>query len=417
MSLHKYLAAFEAQAPWGVFSWRDSETAAKGWVVIHSLRGGAAGGGMRMRKGLTCAELLSLSKIMEIKFKVTGPAMGGAKSGIDFDPHDPRKAEVLGRWFKAVKPFLSHYYGTAGDLNISESTEVRPMMAAEGLLHPQIGILRGHYKDEGTKTRLEALRYGTSLLLTHPQLWVSGKESMSDMITGYGVAMSVRHFYDLWGGVLGEKIAGKRVLIQGWGNVSSSAALYLARAGALIVGVMDAHGGIIVPQGMGEKEVEDLFLRRKDNCLNPKEPSYMPYEEVNELFWETSADIFIPGAASRLLTTSHMKTLIEKAGVCVVSCGANIPFDEKETFYGKTTEWVDKRIALIPDFIANCGIARAFSFLMSSALEDKNPSDIRIFEDASQTIYRQLHAIRANTKQGKCLTEQVFLHLLGKNAP
>ena len=209
MSLHKYLAAFEAQAPWGVFSWRDSETAAKGWVVIHSLRGGAAGGGMRMRKGLTCAELLSLSKIMEIKFKVTGPAMGGAKSGIDFDPHDPRKAEVLGRWFKAVKPFLSHYYGTAGDLNISESTEVRPMMAAEGLLHPQIGILRGHYKDEGTKTRLEALRYGTSLLLTHPQLWVSGKESMSDMITGYGVAMSVRHFYDLWGRGFRGKDSGK----------------------------------------------------------------------------------------------------------------------------------------------------------------------------------------------------------------
>ena len=172
-----------------------------------------------------------------------------------------------------------------------------------------------------------------------------------------------------------------------------------------------------MPQGMGEKEVEDLFLRRKDNCLNPKEPSYMPYEEVNELFWETSADIFIPGAASRLLTTSHMKTLIEKAGVCVVSCGANIPFDEKETFYGKTTEWVDKRIALIPDFIANCGIARAFSFLMSSALEDKNPSDIRIFEDASQTIYRQLHAIRANTKQGKCLTEQVFFTFVGKKCP
>ena len=72
----------------------DPETEAVGWVVINSLRGGAAGGGTRMRVGLDKREVESLAKTMEIKFSVSGPQIGGAKSGINFDPTDPRKEGV-----------------------------------------------------------------------------------------------------------------------------------------------------------------------------------------------------------------------------------------------------------------------------------------------------------------------------------
>ena len=43
---------------------------------------------------------------------VSGPPIGVAKSGINFDPNDPRKKEVLKRWYAAVTPLLKHYYGT-----------------------------------------------------------------------------------------------------------------------------------------------------------------------------------------------------------------------------------------------------------------------------------------------------------------
>ena len=86
--------------------------------MINSLRGGAAGGGSRMRKGLDMNEVLSLAKTMEVKFSVSGPAIGGAKSGINFDPNDPRKKGVLERWYKAVSPLLKNYYGTGGDLKV-----------------------------------------------------------------------------------------------------------------------------------------------------------------------------------------------------------------------------------------------------------------------------------------------------------
>lgn len=78
-------------------------------TVYKTPRGGAAGGGTRIRKGLDMNEVLSLAKTMEVKFTVSGPAIGGAKSGINFDPNDPRKRGVLERWYKVVSPLLKYY--------------------------------------------------------------------------------------------------------------------------------------------------------------------------------------------------------------------------------------------------------------------------------------------------------------------
>ena len=76
--MKELLKKFEDKTPEIVFNWKDSETEAEGWTVINSLRGGAAGGGTRMRKGLDMNEVLSLAKTMEVKFSVSGPAIGGA---------------------------------------------------------------------------------------------------------------------------------------------------------------------------------------------------------------------------------------------------------------------------------------------------------------------------------------------------
>ena len=83
------LKAYENRAPEIVFAWQDSETEARGWVVINSLRGGAAGGGTRMRPGLDQREVESLAKTMEVKFTVSGPYIGGARDSSN-RPRHPR---------------------------------------------------------------------------------------------------------------------------------------------------------------------------------------------------------------------------------------------------------------------------------------------------------------------------------------
>ena len=402
MNLLTRIEQFEKQAPECVFTWHDRETEARGWLVINSLRGGAAGGGTRMRKGLTYAEMCSLAKIMEVKFSVTGPTIGGAKSGIDFDPRDPRKAGVLARWFKAILPLLTAYYGTGGDLNVSESEEVRPYTVALGHPHPQAGIAVGHYGHAGLAARVDRLKRGVAMVLGGD--YAQGvATTVSDMITGYGVAVAVRHFYTLWGSALAlGELADKRAIIQGWGNVSAAAALYLARWGVRIVAITDKDGGIINEQGFTLSEIETLFATKQNNLL--VHPQKMESGALRSSFYQVPADIFVPGAASRLLTQAHVEALIG-AGVELISCGANLPFVEDQIFYGTTTRYVDNHVALLPDFIANCGMARVFAFLMEQ--QDSLDED-RIFEDVSTTIYDRLKQVQLCVPAGRKITYQAF---------
>ena len=393
------LKKFENKSPEIVFEWRDSETEAEGWVVINSLRGGAAGGGTRMRKGLDKREVESLAKTMEVKFTVSGPAIGGAKSGINFDPADPRKAGVLQRWYKAVMPLLKNYYGTGGDLNVDEIHEVIPITESYGLWHPQEGIVNGHFQaNEPQKIRkIGQLRQGVSKVLEDPNFTPNGskKYTVADMITGYGVAEAVKHYYSLWGG----ELKGKRAVIPGWGNVGAAAACFLAVEGVRIVGIIDRAGGLIREEGFSLDEIRELFLKREGNQLIAA--NLLPFEEVNGKIWDLKSEIFIPAAASRLIRQEQVERMAA-AGLEVISCGANVPFADPEIFVGPTGVWADDRVSVIPDFIANCGMARVFAYLMSDGAE---VTDQAIFADVSHTIFTALQRSHAQN-QGRTKLSQ-----------
>jgi glutamate dehydrogenase/leucine dehydrogenase len=396
------LKKFENKAPEIVFNWKDPETDAEGWTVINSLRGGAAGGGTRMRKGLDMNEVLSLAKTMEVKFSVAGPAIGGAKSGINFDPNDPRKEGVLRRWYKAVSPLLKNYYGTGGDLNVDEIHEVIPITEDMGVWHPQEGIFNGHFKaSEGDKiNRIGQLRQGVIKAIENAEFSpeVSRKYTVADMITGFGVAQAVNHYYNIYGG----DIKGKKAIVQGFGNVGSAAAFYLSKMGAKIVGIIDRDGGLINENGYTFEEITELFLNKDGNKL--VSDKMIPFEEINSKIWSLGAQIFTPCAASRLVTQEQANQMIS-SGLEVISCGANVPFADKEIFFGPIMEDVDSKISLIPDFISNCGMARVFAYFMEKKV---SMSDEAIFNDASETIRKAIQATYDSGSSKKDISARAF---------
>ncbi|MGV3545679.1 MAG: Glu/Leu/Phe/Val dehydrogenase dimerization domain-containing protein [Pedobacter sp.] len=400
--MKELLKKYEEKQPEIVFEWKDKESEAEGWVVINSLRGGAAGGGTRMRKGLDKNEVESLAKTMEVKFTVSGPPIGGAKSGINFDPADPRKKEVLERWYKAVMPLLKNYYGTGGDLNIDEIHEVIPITEGYGLWHPQEGVISGHYQARENERihQIGQLRYGVSKVLEDLTYTpdIKRKYKVADMITGYGVSESIRHFYQIWGG----EIKGKRAIIQGWGNVAAAAGYYLAQQGVKVVGIIDRVGGLINPAGFTQEEVAQLFNNRVNNTLVAD--NLISFEEVNEKIWSMGAEIFVPAAASRLVKQNEVDQMIA-AGMEVIACGANVPFADKEIFFGSIMEHADNHLAVSPDFIANCGMARVFAYLMQRNVE---MSDDAIFTDASNIIGDALKAVYQTSKRKTNLSSTAF---------
>jgi len=398
------LKKYEDKQPEIVFNWKDPETEAEGWTVINSLRGGAAGGGTRMRKGLDLNEVLSLAKTMEVKFTVSGPSIGGAKSGINFDPNDPRKRGVLERWYKAVTPLLKHYYGTGGDLNVDADKDVIPITEDCGVWHPQEGIFNGHFKPTVADkiNRIGQLRLGVIKIIENKKFSpdLSRKYTVADMLTGYGVAEAVKHYYAIYGGT----IEGKKAVVQGFGNVGSAAAFYLTQLGAKVVGIIDREGGLINEKGFSIDEMTHLFLAKEGNKLVAN--NMIPFDEINESIWSLSAEIFVPAAASRLVSRDQITQMIS-SGLEVISPGANVPFADKEIFFGPIMEYTDSQVSLLPDFISNCGIARVFAYLMEARV--KLPmQDEAIFKDTSETIRKALMSTFEKNSNKKEICKTAF---------
>ena len=234
-------------------------------------------------------------------------------------------------------------------MNVDEIHEVIPMTEDCGVWHPQEGVFNGHFKPtEADKiNRIGQLRQGVIKVIENPNFSpdVNRKYTVADMITGYGVAEAVRHFYAIYGG----DVKGKKAIVQGFGNVGSAAAFYLAQMGAKVVGIIDRDGGVINENGFSFEEIRTLFLNKDGNKL--VSPNMIPFEEINSKIWSIGAQIFAPCAASRLVTKEQVDSMVA-SGLEVISCGANVPFADKEIFFGPIMEEVDSKVSLIPDFIS-----------------------------------------------------------------
>ena len=115
----------------------------------------------------------------------------------------------------------------------------------------------------------------------------------------------------------------------------------------------------------------------------------LSFAETNQRIWSLGADIFIPGAASKLVSREQVDQLLA-GGIECISCGANVPFVDDEVFFGPTASFVDTQTSVIPDFIANCGMARVFAYLMQP---DVTMTDSAIFNDVSAIINKALRQI------------------------
>ena len=249
-----------------------------------------------------------------------------------------------------------------------------------GLWYPLEVVFNGQFKPtEADKSyRIGQLRQGVVKVIENPKFSpdVARKYTVADMITGYGVAEAVLHYYEIYGG----SAKGKKAIVQGFGNVGSAAAFYLAEMGVKVVGIIDRDGGVINENGFTFEQIRTLFLNKDGNKLVAF--NMIPFEEINTKIWSLGAEIFTPCAASRLVTQSQIDSMIA-SGLEVISCGANVPFADKEIFFGSIMEQVDQKISLIPDFISNCGMARVFAYFMEKKVQ---MTDEAIFSDTSNTI-------------------------------
>ncbi|MFQ6015740.1 MAG: Glu/Leu/Phe/Val dehydrogenase [Anaerolineae bacterium] len=320
----------------------DPVNGVKGYLVIDTLVNGVSAGGMRVRKGLTKEEVVRLAQTMTDKFAVIDVPIGGAKSGLDYDPAAPDKLEVMKRFAEAIAPLLREVYAVGEDLGTREE-EVTEVAAHIGLPSSVAAVPRRLGMGD------EALqRIASGLALTYDGF------PMAEMATGYGIMAATREALTF----AGLTMAGASAAVQGFGSVGGSTAHFLAKEGTKVMAVADAQGTILCQDGL---EVGKLLEKRDkagiiDRTDLPGEYQLLDREAVLYL----PVHVLVPAAVKDVITEENAdrvqaRTIVE---------AANIPVTE-----GAEKILYDKGIIAVPDFVANAGAAAFYIDLLLGRTE------------------------------------------------
>jgi len=344
--------------------WTDPVTGRKGYAVIDRMVNGLAGGGTRMRSGVTLAEVERLARTMSYKNGAFNLPGGGAKGGVDIDPHDPQARGMLSRYVRAMRPLYRSGWGTAEDLGVTQEllTEV---FAEQG-----VGLTVQAMLDRSGDAQAAGRRVVQGLAIN-----VEGI-GLADCIGGYGVAEAAAACAEYKGWTL----SGMRAVIQGFGTMGGSSARYLARLGVKVVGVVDVNGAIFNPGGL---DVERMLESR--SALGEVDRSTLRRDDklgLRDSWLDIDADILVPAAIGDVLTAGNAGRVKAR----MVLEAANIPTtdDGAQRLY-------ERGVVVIPDYVANGGANAWWWWTLLGAIQpDADQSFKQVSRVMRETVRRML---------------------------
>jgi len=316
-------------------TWTDEVTGIKGYVVIDTLSRGVAGGGLRMREGVTLDEVRDLAQAMTLKEAVVYTPgdryipLGGAKGGIDCDPYDPRSREVLGRFGRAMKPLIEALFATGEDFGVRQDV-IDEVFAEEGIRSSAESALS--LVDDGSDAAYARLKLAFAEV-------VDGV-GLGELVGGYGVAETVLAALEFRGLKPKESTA----VVQGFGSMGGATARYLAAAGVRVVGISDREGLIVNPTGL---DVEALLAHRDvfgviDRSVLGVGDEVLPGDDWVGL----DADVLVPAAMSYVITSEN----VDRVRASIICEAANVA-----TLSDAESVLRDRGVTIVPDFVANVG--------------------------------------------------------------
>ena len=331
-------------------TWNDPDSTATGYVVVDRLICGIATGGLRTRAGCTMDEVKDLASEMSLKTALYGLPVGGAKGGIDYPADAPDVDEVRERFLLAVQPLLDTVWTTAGDLGTPQGRLDRVFeRAGLGTSSMRAPLMR---TDDPAA---EAERVG--LLFAD----VDDGLLMSDLIGGYGVAESVLQ------AMVPLQMApdATRAVVQGFGAMGGSTALYLHRAGVKVVALVDAKG-IVVNTTRG-LDVPTLLATRMPGGVIDRTQLRMDDSEAPSSSWlDIETDVLVPAAVGYCIDEHNCDAVTAR----LIAEAANVPITA-----AAEQRLIERGVVVVPDFVANAGAAAWAWWVMFGSVG--GPADAR----------------------------------------
>ena len=346
----------------------------KAYRIQYNQVRGPYKGGVRYHKDVSLDLFKALAADMTWKTAIADIPFGGAKGGVRIDPSAYSKEElehVTLRFIYKLRNLIGPY---------------KDIPAPDVNTNPEImAIMMRQFTDS------TPVPHAARAVVTGKDVRIGGSEGRGKA-TGQGTVYCLEE----WARWRGESLAGKRVIVQGFGNVGSAAAEILHGMGARIVGAMDAYGclaneaGIDIPALLAHCAAPDNLRRTIDGFTGASPVSH-------EDFWKLDAEIAIPAALGGAITGDVAAGLKAQ----VVAEAAN----------GPTTPEGDevlreRGIDLIPDIICNAGgvTVSYYEWLQNLRMEHWSEAEVNArLEKAIKANYGIIHDIACDTPQRTAL--------------
>jgi glutamate dehydrogenase (NAD(P)+) len=327
-----------------------------GYRVQHNGARGPYKGGVRYHPEADHDEVRALASLMTWKTALVNIPFGGAKGGVQCDPHDMSRNE-LNRLTRRYTINIEHMLGVNRDIPAPDmgtnSQTMAWMMDAYSQIHGYTpGIVTG-----------KPVEFGGSV----------GRESA----TGRGVLYTILSLAK----DIGVDPAGARVVVQGFGNVGMWSAKLLNEMGCKVIGLSEAHGGVYHEGGI-DVIAASAYKRERGTVVGM--PGVDPI--TNEELLELECDFLVPAAINGVIHRGNAPKI--RANVIVEAANHAITPEADQILN-------DRNIPVLPDILVNAGGVIVSYFEWTQNLYQSKWDEGRVNDELDKTMTRAYDEIKA----------------------
>jgi glutamate dehydrogenase (NAD(P)+) len=300
------------------------------WRAEHSLHKLPTKGGIRYADNVDAEEVMALAALMTYKCAVVNVPFGGGKGGIRIarERYSEHELERITRRY-AFELVRKNFIGPGIDVPAPDF----------GTGPKEMSWIADTYAQIRTDD-LNALGCVTGKPVSLGG--IRGRAEATGRGLYYGVKEACSVAEDMKKLGLAPGLAGKRVIVQGLGNVGYHAAKFLHEGGAVIVGIAEREGGLYATDGL---DPEAVWNHRKATGSILQYPGATSITDSTKVL-EMECEILVPAALERVLTGDNAPRIRAK----LVAEGANGPTTEE------ADEILNQRgVMILPDLFINAG--------------------------------------------------------------
>lgn len=348
----------------------DQVEVIEAYRVQHSHHKLPCKGGIRYSMDVNQDEVMALAALMTYKCAIVNVPFGGAKGGIKIDPkkYTPFELEKITRRY-ASELVKKNFIGAGIDVPAPDygtgAREMSWIADTFATLNPgdinALGCVTGKPVSQGG---------------------VNGRTEATGLGIFYGVREVVNVAEDMKKIGLTTGVEGKKVVVQGLGNVGYHAAKFFAEAGAILVGLAEYEGGIYSEKGLN---LEDVMAHRKSTGSILGFPGATDIKNSLDTL-EVDCDILIPAALEAVITGDNAPRIKAK----IIGEGANGPLTPDADVILNA-----KGVIVVPDMYLNAGgvTVSYFEWLKNLSHVRFGRLDKRFSENQNSTILKSFEAL------------------------